>query len=190
VPRPRSYDRDAALDRAVEAFWATGYRGTSMRVLLAATRIPPASLYAEFGGKAGLFLAAVERYIEGGRREYERALCAGEAGLAVVRRHLDARAFGGDPRGCLLVNALAERSEVPPDALARADAFFAWVRGQYARHLRAARERGELRAGAEPEAVAFALLALDQGLALAGKLPVERTRLSEAVRALIDAVAA
>jgi len=188
MPRPRSFDRDAALGRAVDAFWATGYLGTSMRALLAVTRVPPASLYAEFGGKAGLFLVAVERYIEGSRREYERTLCAGAPGLAVLRRHLDARACGGDPRGCLLVNALAERSEVPPDALARA--FFSWVRGQYARHLHAAQKGGELRAGAEPEALALALLALDQGLALAGKLPVERARLSEAVRALFDAVAA
>jgi TetR/AcrR family transcriptional repressor of nem operon len=190
VPRPRTYEREAAIELAMDAFWATGYTATSMRDLIATTGVPPASLYAEFGGKDGLFLEAVDRYIAISRAWYETSLAAGDEGFAAVRRHLESYDFGGDTRGCLLVNSLGERGEIPAPALARIDTFFRWVRQRYARHLRAAARHGELRPGADPDALASALLAFDQGLAVAGKLPGERKRLAASVRALLEVMAA
>src|SRR5687768_4018099 len=60
--RPRSFDRDAALERAMELFWRQGYESTSISDLTAAMGITPPSLYAAFGDKERLFLEAVERY--------------------------------------------------------------------------------------------------------------------------------
>ena len=60
--RPRSFDRDAALERAMEVFWRQGYEATSINDLTAAMGINPPSLYAAFGDKERLFLEAVERY--------------------------------------------------------------------------------------------------------------------------------
>jgi len=185
MARPRSYRRDEALDQAVEAFWDSGYTATSMRTLLAATGVPPASLYAEFGGKDGLFLAAMDRYIEASRRAYESTLCVGEEGLEALRRHFAAYTPEGLARGCLLVNSLGERDELPAVALERMDGFFGWVRAQYARHLEIAQARGELRAGADPEALASLLLAVDQGLVVAGKLPSEGGRALRGVEAFL-----
>lgn len=188
MPRPRSYDRERAVDRAVDAFRATGYTATSMRDLLAATGVPPASLYAEFGGKDGLFLAALDRYIDESRALYEHALEGDAEGLEALRGHLESYRFDGEFRGCLLVNSLGERTEIPAEALARMDAFFGWVRDRYARHFRLARDRGELRPGSDPDALASALLAFDQGLAVAGKLPGERPGLARAVASFLDAL--
>lgn len=185
MPRPRTWDRDAVLDRAVDAFWATGYAATSVRDLLEATGVPPASLYAEFGDKDGLFLAAVERYIEVNRGWYERTLGDGTEGLGSLRRHFGSYAFEGDTRGCLLVNALGERAGIPEEAVERMDAFFGWVRERYEGHLRAAERAGELRAGADPRELAAALLAFDEGLAVAGRLPGERRRLAAGVAAFL-----
>src|SRR5438034_6461380 len=60
--RPRSFDRDAALERAVEVFWTHGYEATSVSDLTRAMGINPPSLYAAFGDKEQLFMAAVDRY--------------------------------------------------------------------------------------------------------------------------------
>jgi AcrR family transcriptional regulator len=60
--RPLSFDRDAALRRALELFWRQGYDTTSLADLTTAMRITPPSLYAAFGSKEQLFLEAKKRY--------------------------------------------------------------------------------------------------------------------------------
>ena len=63
--RPRAFDRDAALDRAMHLFWRKGYESTSVSDLTEAMGIAPPSLYAAFGDKKRLFLEAVDRYQAG-----------------------------------------------------------------------------------------------------------------------------
>jgi AcrR family transcriptional regulator len=60
--RPRGFDREEALDRAVEVFWREGYDGATVAELCRATGLNPPSLYAAFGDKARLFEAALDRY--------------------------------------------------------------------------------------------------------------------------------
>ena len=60
--RPRSFDRDTALERAMLLFWRQGYAATSISELTAAMGINPPSLYACFGSKEGLFKAVLEHY--------------------------------------------------------------------------------------------------------------------------------
>src|SRR5688572_33136097 len=60
--RPRSFDRDKALERAMHVFWKQGYEATSLNDLTRAMRINPPSLYAAFGDKEHLYLEALERY--------------------------------------------------------------------------------------------------------------------------------
>ena len=60
--RPLSFDRDAALEQAMLAFWRYGYESTSVVDLTAAMGVTAPSLYAAFGDKKRLFLAAVQRY--------------------------------------------------------------------------------------------------------------------------------
>jgi AcrR family transcriptional regulator len=60
--RPRTFDRVAALDRALNVFWRRGYEPASISELCAAMAINPPSLYAAFGNKAQLFMGAVQHY--------------------------------------------------------------------------------------------------------------------------------
>src|SRR5688572_3296306 len=61
--RPRSFDPDLALDRAMRIFWRQGFEGTSLADLTESMGINRPSLYAAFGDKAALFQRAVERYV-------------------------------------------------------------------------------------------------------------------------------
>lgn len=102
VARPRDFDLDAALDAAVERFWARGFAATSVRALCEAMGIRPGSFYAAFGSKEACFRRALERYVE--TQPLPRAP-APEA----VRLWLDAIVDPArTPRGCLLVGAAME----------------------------------------------------------------------------------
>ena len=60
--RPREFDADEALDRALEVFWRKGYEGASLAELTEAMGINRPSLYAAFGNKEALFRRAFDRY--------------------------------------------------------------------------------------------------------------------------------
>lgn len=64
VGRPRSFDKDQALDRALRVFWRKGFEGTSLRDLTEAMGINRPSLYSAFGDKESLFHQALARYVE------------------------------------------------------------------------------------------------------------------------------
>lgn len=105
--RPRTFDRDEALRRAMTVFWARGYEGTSIGDLTEAMGINKPSLYATFGCKEELFRQAVRLYdaVEGAG--IERALTDGataRAAIEAVLRH-NARAYvdAEKPPGCMIV---------------------------------------------------------------------------------------
>ena len=104
--RPRSFDRAAALRRAMELFWAKGYDATSMSDLTAAMGINSPSLYAAFGCKEALFEEAVALYGESEGTEIWNALEAPTAREAIgrfLRATAESYTRPGKPAGCLIV---------------------------------------------------------------------------------------
>jgi len=105
--RPREFDREAALIRAVELFWENGFEGTSLKGLTKAMGISAPSLYAAFGSKEDLFREAVEFYNDPQRSPTARALrdepSARAAVEALLRENARSYADPQTPRGCLIV---------------------------------------------------------------------------------------
>jgi AcrR family transcriptional regulator len=122
--RPRSFDRDAALQRAIKVFWKHGYEATSINDLTRAMGINPPSLYAAFGDKEKLFMEVVDRYQQERGAVVMRALEEPTAKRAVERWLTEAAnglARNGVPRGCLLVMSdtnCSARSKHVQEALA------------------------------------------------------------------------
>src|ERR1700739_4106498 len=110
--RPREFDTDAAIESAMGVFWSTGYFATSLPDLLEATNLSRGSLYAAFGDKHGLFLRALDRYIDDYVARLYRELDPRENALAVVRTFLagyvDRTSGIAGKRGCLLVATAME----------------------------------------------------------------------------------
>ena len=161
--RPRSYDRDDVLRRATRLFWERGYEGTHLQALVEATGVNRFSLYAEFGGKEGLFRAALERYIED-LAGLEEPLRRDPPGLDNVRAYYRGFLASEFLHGCLALHTIREKHLVPPEVFARVEAFARAAEELFARNLVAAGERGELPPGSDPLALAQLLTALDFGL--------------------------
>jgi AcrR family transcriptional regulator len=167
--RPRSFDRQAALQRAMEVFWEQGYEGTSINDLTAAMGIAAPSLYAAFGHKEDLFRAAIDLYESTEGVATTSALdesTAREAVEAMLRRNADAYADPDTPNGCMIVLSATTGAVENQD-----------VRAYLADHRRqsveavAARVRrgiadGDVPAAVDPEAIAAFYVTVLQGLSI------------------------
>lgn len=191
--RPREFDRDQVLVKAMELFWHKGYEATSLSDLTEGLGIGRQSLYLAFGDKAGLFQECLDLYTDLLERDLCRELEQDGSVLANLRRTLDgaeAHALGKQFHGCLLGNALAEiatRDEKLDRILRRK---VERVRAVYERALERAARRGELKPGSDVAALAHALIAFTQGAALLCRVwrdPATISATLNGVRALLDA---
>jgi AcrR family transcriptional regulator len=108
--RPREFDADQALDKALNVFWRNGYEGSSIADLTDAMGINPPSLYAAFGNKEKLFRRALDRYVQQRTNFWNEAREKPTArGMVehLLRASADFLTEECNPPGCMLVrNAL------------------------------------------------------------------------------------
>ena len=183
--RPRAFDPDAALDRAMHIFWARGYEGTALSDLTRAMRINRPSLYAAFGNKEELFRKVLDRYASGPLAYFAKALAAAKARDVIENILLGAANMASDPRlpsGCLMVQgALAcgdAAGSVQKEAAARRAASEVALR----RRLQRAKREGDLPRNADPAELARYVMTVLQGMAVQGAngaTPVQLRRVAQ-----------
>jgi AcrR family transcriptional regulator len=169
--RPRAFDPDTALERAMHVFWAKGYEGASLSNLTRAMRINRPSLYAAFGNKEELFRKVLDRFVDGPVAYFGKALAAPKARDVVEQIFFGAARMAGDPRipaGCLMVQgALAVgdgAGSVRKEAAGRRAASEVALR----RRLQRAKREGDLPKNADPTELARYVMTVLQGMAVQG----------------------
>ena len=166
--RTREFDTDVALERAMEVFRLRGYEAATTRELAAAMGIGAGSLYAAFGNKESLYVAALQLHREQAAALTARHLAATSDPRDIVRFLLTQACARSAPAAigpdCLLTAAAIERAGRDPrvDRLMR-DATAA-LEEAFAELLRAARDRGQLAADADVSTLARFLVTTMQGL--------------------------
>lgn len=166
--RPRAFDADTALERALQVFWRKGYEGTSLSDLTAAMGINRPSLYAAYGNKEALFRKALDRYAEAAMGSIHCALNEPTARGAVERLLCAAAgaACPDGPRGCLMVSAAlagGDGAEVIRQELA---ARRAGTETLIRQRLKRARDEGDLPAGTDPADLARYVVTVLHGMSV------------------------
>lgn len=182
--RPRSFDRDAVLGRAMRVFWERGYEGTSIADLLRVMGITPPSLYAAFGSKEQLFREAIEYY---SRVEAATAIAMRQDGSArdamerMLRANADAYAEPDKPSGCMVVLC----ATIGPPANERVRAYLAAQRGlsqdEIQHRLEVAVTEGELPSGTDSAGMALFYTTVLQGMSLQARDGAGRAALHRVV---------
>jgi TetR/AcrR family transcriptional repressor of nem operon len=193
VGRSRGFDVEEALDVALEMFWQQGYDGTPVQALCRAMDLQPGSVYAAFGSKRDLFVAAVRRYIETVSAEAVDRVNSAPSGLQGLRDYfaylVDAMVDGKRVWGCLVTNSLVEFAARDPELAGMFQLHLARLQTSFAAALARARADGELRPGAGPEAAGM-LVAVVQGMNVMAKSRPGRQALQNVVDAAVAGLAA
>jgi TetR/AcrR family transcriptional repressor of nem operon len=185
--RPRTYDRSTVLERATHLFREQGYAGTHLSDLVARTGLNRFSLYAEFGGKEGLYRAALEHYVES-LGALVAHLEREPLGLANVRAFHRAQLELDFRDGCFALNTIREKHVVPRSAWAIVEAFTAGLNARLRRNLHAAAATGELAPGRDPDVLATTFAVFDMGLLSLrslGATPAQALRQVEEIERLL-----
>lgn len=192
MARPKTFDRDEVLDRAMRVFWRQGYEATSIQDLVCATGINRASMYDTFGDKRGLFLASVDRYVNAISAMRLGALDEPGPALPALRRFFDdlVRFSVGEGRrlGCLMTNTsveLAPHDEEVADLMGQA---LGRVEEAFFRLLTRAEAQSEISPGRDLRALARFLLVTLNGLRVLARAKPEEAALRDVVETALGAV--
>jgi AcrR family transcriptional regulator len=172
--RPRAYDPDAALQRALEMFWTQGYSRTSLDDLAAAMGMNRPSLYAAFGDKRALYLKALETYWERSLRIMRELLSHDEPLSAALMRVYDAALTlyypaDGPPRGCFGINTAAVEAMTEPQIRLVFETGLRRIRNEFKRRIAISAARGELTKNADPQTLADLASAILSTLAIGAR---------------------
>ena len=197
MARPREFEIDAALDRAVDLFWTRGYEATSLDDLCAAMGLSRSSFYATFRSKRDLLLRTVDRYVDRRTPRLVEALMrpvpVRAAFAALLAEFIDQIVSGAGRKGCFLGNCAAELPRNDRDAHARVRKGLAQNEETFRAALVRGRDRGELPPDCDVGALARFFVAGFQGLRLIGKSNPDRVVLEDVAATMLrclDSVAA
>lgn len=154
MARPRGYDLDEAIARSATLFRARGYRDVSVQDIVEATGLNRCALYDNFGGKEGLFYAALEHYVDVPVQRLLAPLTSGEPSfdtlLALLEKMRGESLRPDVPAGCLVINASLELGGKDSRVEQVVDRFSSSMRNAFLRALDGACARGELARGRSP----------------------------------------
>jgi AcrR family transcriptional regulator len=189
--RPRAYEPEVALAKALDLFRKDGFAATSLDDLSAATGMNRPSLYGAFGDKRELYIRSYARY-----RADARAAMADifKTELPIKKRlqrifavALDIYLSGdAGPRGCFTVMTAASEAVADPDIRAMVRDGFTELDKAFAACFRIAKEKGQLPASADPVVLAQLASAAIHTIAIRARAQVPRRELEAIVKAAIE----
>ncbi|MFS2221731.1 TetR/AcrR family transcriptional regulator [Pantoea sp. B65] len=183
--RPREFNLDEALDRAINLFSEQGYYGTSISDLSRVMAVTAGSLYKAFPDKHALFLAALDRYLQV-RGDHLTArlagLSSGREKIEGILRHYAEYSFGErGERGCLVVASASELASSHADIARRIAQLMARYRQRFQLCIEQGQREGAIPAGIDAQAVAGMLLCITQGMRVLGKTGASESEITSLV---------
>ena len=192
MARPKEFQHDVVLDRAMRAFWSRGYEATSIQHLVDRMGIQRGSLYDTFGDKRALFFAAIDRYDRVVTAKLLAALDEPASGRDAIRRFfrlkVELAMEPGRPRGCLVTNSAAELASRDRGTATKVGAVLTKIEASFNRAVVRAQKAGEIDPTRNARALARFLTSSAQGLSVMAKTFPERAVLEDIVKVTLAAL--
>ncbi|MFC5185483.1 TetR/AcrR family transcriptional regulator [Actinomadura harenae] len=194
----KHFDPDAALETTLRLFWRQGPEATGIQDVVSATGLSRSSLYATFGGKHDLYLAALQRYVEQRSEPTFQRLAEDERGLLAIADFFSelvtARCTGPFARwGCMVANAHAATQNLTAqnaDTQVRAilDRHHQQLCQALTQALTTARSLGQLAPGTTPRSTAEVLALLAYGINLRSRNGADAHALNQTMQTALNAL--
>jgi TetR/AcrR family transcriptional repressor of nem operon len=190
MPRPREFDEQKAIDRALDVFWRKGYEATSMEDLLHAMGIQKGSFYNAFGSKREIYLKTLARYRElalekGPQLVFQSGNDCLDSLEAFVHAMIEHVASSRNPQGCFFASAAMEMTANDRDVQKSVGQGFDVVTDIVAHMLEEAKRSGEIVTDADSKDVAVLFLSIGYGLQVLGRSKIDKQKLEGAGEALL-----
>jgi TetR/AcrR family transcriptional regulator, transcriptional repressor for nem operon len=186
MARPRDFDEERVLDRAVDCFWKHGYGATTVRDLAEAMQIGGASLYNAYGDKRALFGRSLERYADRSMRDRIARMEAEhrptEAIRAFIAEIIDRSLKDPDRKGCLLINSALDVAPHDAEIGKVVAGYLDELRAFFRRNIEAAQRAGQAPKSVDAEEVSGHLLGVLAGIRVLARTGAPRKVLESVAR--------
>lgn len=191
MARPKAFDRDVALRRAMQVFWQQGYEATSTEDLVCGMGIGRQSMYDTFGDKHSIYLEALKLYRDEQGSQLHALLRDAESPRGAIEalfRSLCSEPPSARSQGCMLVNATTECAAADADVLGLVDENRARCEKVFEQTVRRAQSQGEVPPGLDARAAGRFLMSTLQGLRVSAKAGASPAALRDIVRLALAAL--
>lgn len=189
--RHREFDEAEVVEKAMRAFWKNGWRDTTPQRLVEATGLSRSSLYATFGSKQGLFLAALDLYVEEQRSFLTQLLADGTLREGLERLYaliVDNMRPGGGGVTCLVASSLLEVPTEDEQTVAHVASGHARMTAVYEARFQRAIDEGELDGTRTAGELARFIATVNDGIQLAARAQADADHLRSIAQMALDAV--
>jgi TetR/AcrR family transcriptional repressor of nem operon len=194
VARPREFEYDEVLDRALQIFWSNGFKHTSMDILVGKLRINRASVYNTFGNKKRFFRTALEHYSETQLpylleplRDAETSAQTQVYGLFCKMIELGGK--GNSYRGCFVINSLNELSHIDAELAAICANTVNALKRELLKVVARGQRLGEFRNDVDSKVLTTHLLSTASGLMAMAKSKAQTAHLKNASKMALRLIA-
>jgi len=178
VGRPREFELDEAVRKAMQVFWDRGYHDASLPDLLEGMELSRGSFYKALVDKRGVYLRALDAYIEDAVRSVGETLHSNPSPKAAIRdafsQQVDQSSGTEGLRGCFVVFAAVEMLPDDKEVAPRISRLFRRLQDLYAAAIIRAQALCEIDPGLDERTLAKFLVCQIQGMRVLAKAGADR----------------
>ncbi|WP_256120272.1 TetR/AcrR family transcriptional regulator [Shinella lacus] len=186
VGRPREFELDDAVRKAMGVFWDRGYHDASLPDLLEGMELSRGSFYKAFVDKRGVYLLALDVYVDDAVRKTGEILHSNPSPKAAIKeafsRQVEESSGREGLRGCFVVLSAVEMLPADEEVSTRIARLFRRLQNLYAAAIIRAQALGEIDPGLDERTLARFLVCQIQGMRVLGKTGADR----DATKAMVD----
>lgn len=183
--RPREFDMDQALDKAILVFSERGYHASSINDLMLAMELAAGSVYKAFKDKRAIFIAAFDRYKLVRNAQLAEAICSAVTGReqleAALMFYAESAQGESGILGCLVVNGATELATFDQEIAQKIRTSLGNSEKLLSRLIAAGKQDGSVKATIDEETLGRALLSVTQGMRVIGKTGRSREEMQSVV---------